>query len=330
MHFSHQIQMEGPPEFELEVLPSLSFDEDPRKKHAFKHIHKRVVCRYWLNNCCKKGEACEFLHSFEQDKMPECRKGEFCGDPSCILSHPSKQDKPVCPNFAAGFCSFGFSCPLQHVFVEGAPPAVASMFLASDPAKAWIASRKQTQKSFRKAECPYFLNDGWCPYFLSCAFSHEPVAKKLNPRTQAAPVVFDERNFPPLPFAAQQQRPMAVAPLLPPPSNISGGGAPLDRLRRPPVQTHEPPHGLPPSASYNHNRSRAPNRAPFQEPRGNMPFRGSKRGRSRGGFSHEAGQPFHRPAMRQRGPDPPSAARPAPQHALVLHHDTSAQWSDMV
>lgn len=142
------------------------------KRHAFKSIHKRVVCRYWLNNSCTKGNGCEFLHEFNVDKMPECRKGVMCADPSCVFQHPSKDDKPECPNFAAGFCSFGHSCHLRHVLHPGPPPSIAQMFLKNDPCKTWNFERAKTQKSFRKAVCPYFKSDGWCPYFLACAFKH--------------------------------------------------------------------------------------------------------------------------------------------------------------
>jgi len=190
-------------EFEAALQEQLRSAPDPSKRLAFKSIHKREVCRYWLNNCCKKGDACEFLHSFEQDKMPICRKGLACGDPSCFLKHASKDEKPLCPNYAAGFCSFGYSCQWRHDVVETPPPPVAVQFLANDPTKAWIASRAAAQKSFRTAPCPYFHNDGWCPYFLSCAFSHEVKGVPLS-------LV----SFPPLPtqpavpaFARPPQRP---------------------------------------------------------------------------------------------------------------------------
>jgi len=217
--------MEGYDTFEFEgaLEHSLQEQKDVAKPRlAFKAIHKREVCRYWLNNCCKKGDACEFLHSFEQDKMPICRKGAACGDPSCFLTHPSKDEKPVCPNFAAGFCSFGYSCQWRHDVSEDAPPAIAVQFLAADPAKLWIASRKAAQRSFRTAPCPYFHNDGWCPYFLSCAFSHEL-------KTPAAPLSLT--SFPPLPTRPQ----LVVAPV----------AVPAHSFDRPPSRRGPPPTFLP-------------------------------------------------------------------------------------
>jgi hypothetical protein len=109
------------------------------------------------------------------------------------LKHASKDEKPVCPNYAAGFCSFGYSCQWRHDLIEAPPPPVAVQFLANDPSKAWIASRAAAQKSFRTAPCPYFHNDGWCPYFLSCAFSHE---------VKGTTVPLSLVSFPPLPTGA--------------------------------------------------------------------------------------------------------------------------------
>lgn len=149
-----------------------SFPSQAPREYSFKPIHKKVVCRYWLNRNCSKGDACEFLHEFNRERMPECRKGASCGDPSCILNHSSKEDKPPCPAYEAGFCSYGNSCTLRHDFKNGPPPVLATMMLANDPAKQWVASRARTQRTFRKAKCPYFQSDGWCPYFYWCAFAH--------------------------------------------------------------------------------------------------------------------------------------------------------------
>lgn len=139
----------------------------------FRAIHKRVVCRYWLTNSCVKGDACEFLHDFVEDKMPECRKGPSCADPSCVLRHDTKREVPVCPNYEAGFCSFGHSCKWRHEFRDAPPPPVAAQWLLDDPAKAVIAARARAEaRTFRKAPCPYWAHDGWCPYFYACAFKH--------------------------------------------------------------------------------------------------------------------------------------------------------------
>ena len=149
----------------------LEFIFSKGKMSGFKAIHKKVVCRYFLNKTCLKGDNCEFLHVYKHDALPECRKGPMCGDPSCPLRHSDKLDRPRCANYDAGFCSFGYSCPLQHVFVDS-PPSIAALFLKDDPAKKWVAHRQATQRSFRSAPCPYYESDGWCPYFSTCAFRH--------------------------------------------------------------------------------------------------------------------------------------------------------------
>ena len=154
------------PRFDFETVP-----EAPTRQ-KFKRIHKREVCRYWLTSSCAKGDACEFLHEYDQAKMPECRKGQSCGDPSCVLKHPTKSERAICGNYAAGFCSFGNSCPLRHELSVNSAPLVSPVWLSSDPAKQWVEERQKTQRSFRSAPCPYWKSDGWCPYFHFCAFRH--------------------------------------------------------------------------------------------------------------------------------------------------------------
>ena len=231
--------------FEFEDGLEISFPaikEDPAKRFAFKAIHRKVVCRYWLNNCCKKGDTCEFLHSFDEERMPECRKGALCGDPSCFLKHPSKDDKAMCPNFAAGFCSLGHSCQWRHDIVESSPPPIAQLFLANDPAKEWIASRRRSQRSFRTAPCPYFHNDGWCPYFLNCAFSHD--MKPLPVAVQSLAL------FPPLPT-----RPAVGVP-------VSQQRTPLPFTRPAPVRQHDAPWRGRGNGKRGHSRGSSTSRPP--------------------------------------------------------------------
>jgi hypothetical protein len=160
----------------LELNRNQSLEPTPQRN--FKKIHKRVVCRYWLNNNCSKHDACEFIHEFDPDKMPECRKGTACKDPSCFFNHPPKDSKPLCPNYESGFCSFGHSCAFRHEY-NNELPDIAQLFLASDPFKEWNYKRAVENKSFRSKECPYFKTDGWCPYFQACAFSHGPPSKRV-------------------------------------------------------------------------------------------------------------------------------------------------------
>ena len=159
---------------DLELDIQFAFDGATKKteNRAFRSIHKRVVCRYWLTNTCTKGDSCEFLHEFNSEKMPECRKGQACADPSCVLNHPNKTDTPLCPNYEAGFCSFGHSCSLRHEFRHGPPPAVADLWLVNNSHQETLKIKMSKNVNWRKAPCPYFKHDGWCPYFSMCAFKH--------------------------------------------------------------------------------------------------------------------------------------------------------------
>lgn len=142
--------------------------EEPRK---FSRLHKREVCRFWLRDACSKGEACEFLHEMIPEAMPKCRYNP-CDRPGCPYNHAEVTTKQLCPNYQAGFCSFGSTCKDRHDCTDAPPPAIAVQFLLEDEVKANIAKRASNQKAFRRDPCPYFKSDGWCPYFYNCAFRH--------------------------------------------------------------------------------------------------------------------------------------------------------------
>jgi hypothetical protein len=137
----------------------------------FTKLHKREVCRYWLSSNCSKGDGCEFKHEYDVASFPVCRKNGACTDPSCILKHDVFSEKIACPNYEAGFCSFGHSCKFPHVRYSCPPPQVSNIFSAKSEAYKWIET-KSKGKVFRSAPCPYFKSDSWCPYFQVCAFAH--------------------------------------------------------------------------------------------------------------------------------------------------------------
>ena len=234
----------------------------------------------------------------------------------------------MCPNFAAGFCSFGYSCQLRHDLSEESPPAIAVQFLATDPAKAWIASRKAAQRSFRTAPCPYFHNDGWCPYFLSCAFSHE---------LKTPPVPLSLASFPPLPT----RPPPGVAAPVALPAHSS--------FDRPPSRRGPPPTFLPRGSrgtwrggrggSHNrgfvHNRGYAHARGRFAPTRGSygpssVHFYGGPA--SYGGFvghpeRHAVDPRFHQGGHPSFQHDDSEDLRPSPLR--LSQDDAKKEWGEM-
>ena len=142
---------------------------EPKRK--FTRLHKREVCRFWLRDACGKGEACEWLHEMKPSAMPPCRFNP-CDRPGCVYNHDVITTKQLCPNYQAGFCSFGSTCKDRHDYVDQPPPRISKVFLVDDEVKRNLDARKKSQKAFRRDECPYFKADGWCPYFYGCAFKH--------------------------------------------------------------------------------------------------------------------------------------------------------------
>jgi hypothetical protein len=60
---------------------------------------KQSVCVHWMKDACKKGGKCEFLHVFDEDKLPvckffqqtqHCQKGE-----QCPYKHPKPDEMPL-------------------------------------------------------------------------------------------------------------------------------------------------------------------------------------------------------------------------------------------
>lgn len=88
-------------------------------RRARRRPQKDVVCKHWVRNLCKKNDACEYLHEYDLDKMPECvyyvKDGE-CQNPDCMFRHVDVAARLVeCPYYTQGFCKRGPSCTLRHV-----------------------------------------------------------------------------------------------------------------------------------------------------------------------------------------------------------------------
>jgi cleavage and polyadenylation specificity factor subunit 4 len=83
------------------------------------------VCIHFLRGMCKNGTKCDFLHSYQEDKMPICKfitqNGHCHKEESCIYRHPkpdegvsSKKHEP-CPYHHRGFCKLGqYNCMYAH------------------------------------------------------------------------------------------------------------------------------------------------------------------------------------------------------------------------
>ena len=41
--------------------------------HPISGRRRTVVCKHWLRSLCKKGDLCDFLHEYDEDKMPICQ-----------------------------------------------------------------------------------------------------------------------------------------------------------------------------------------------------------------------------------------------------------------
>lgn len=97
---------------ELDNLP------DFQKKGKSKVVGG-TVCRYFLENRCKFGDNCEYLHEYDPSKYPECPYAQYTFQNNtnltvvncqrgkdCIFKHTPRQIKE-CQNYANGYCKDG-------------------------------------------------------------------------------------------------------------------------------------------------------------------------------------------------------------------------------
>ena len=109
---------------------------------------RTVVCRHRLRGLCMKGEQCEFLHQYDEARMPLCRWGTNCKIKDCPYRHVAEDDKPECVFYTHGFCPHGAGCRYRHISREREEmPLIADFQLGAGAARA----RRRPRSSPRAA-----------------------------------------------------------------------------------------------------------------------------------------------------------------------------------
>ncbi|GAM90169.1 hypothetical protein ANO11243_082090 [Dothideomycetidae sp. 11243] len=81
-----------------------------------------LICKHYQRGLCKKGDLCEFAHTFDLRGERECKEfskygicpqGDECTYIHIPPTHPLRL--PPCPHYARGFCPLGPYCSLRHV-----------------------------------------------------------------------------------------------------------------------------------------------------------------------------------------------------------------------
>ena len=78
---------------------------------------KKDVCMFWMKNQCQKGKDCEYLHQYDENRIPVCRffnDNGFCDhEATCQFRHPKPEERGAtkkqesCPFYVRGFCKMG-------------------------------------------------------------------------------------------------------------------------------------------------------------------------------------------------------------------------------
>ncbi|KAF7195188.1 mRNA 3'-end-processing protein yth-1 [Pseudocercospora fuligena] len=90
----------------------------PSERSGIGHL----ICKHYQRGLCKKGDTCEFAHTFNLRDEKECKEFSrygICsqGDDCTSLHIPptSELRRPACSHYARGFCPLGPYCNQRHV-----------------------------------------------------------------------------------------------------------------------------------------------------------------------------------------------------------------------
>ncbi|KAK4549985.1 hypothetical protein LTR36_002952 [Oleoguttula mirabilis] len=90
----------------------------PNERSGIGHL----ICKHYQRGLCKKGDACEFAHTFNLRDERECKEFSRYGicpqGDDCTYLHISPNSKlrePACPHYTRGFCPLGPYCNLRHI-----------------------------------------------------------------------------------------------------------------------------------------------------------------------------------------------------------------------
>ncbi|KAK4949191.1 Cleavage and polyadenylation specificity factor subunit 4, partial [Elasticomyces elasticus] len=80
-----------------------------------------LTCKHYLRGLCKKGDQCDFAHTYDVRAYPECkdwnRNWSCANGDDCMYEHlpiDSPSRLPACPHYARGFCPLGPHCGKRH------------------------------------------------------------------------------------------------------------------------------------------------------------------------------------------------------------------------
>ncbi|KAK0851381.1 RNA-binding component of cleavage and polyadenylation factor [Friedmanniomyces endolithicus] len=90
----------------------------PNERSGLRHL----ICKHYQRGLCKKGDACEFAHTFNLRDERECKEFSryaICpqGEDCTYLHIPptSRLRDPTCPHYTRGFCPLGPYCSMRHL-----------------------------------------------------------------------------------------------------------------------------------------------------------------------------------------------------------------------
>lgn len=112
----------------IQSINELSAFHSSLTNHVEEQKRKQLVCVHWIKEKCVRGTGCDYLHVYDQSKIPVCRfwqkDGHCPKEQSCVYRHPTPEEGGMignlkkteqCPYFERGFCKMREQCQFSHV-----------------------------------------------------------------------------------------------------------------------------------------------------------------------------------------------------------------------
>jgi hypothetical protein len=134
---------------------------------------RNIVCTHYLEGMCALGDACEYLHQFDVDKMPPCPYGSKCnrGPVGAVPCPPRARS---CGTGGVSSSGIRNGLPLLFLLLEASLWEGILASGSSLPCAARIPGQdcpfKHTAEE-EKIEC-VFYRQGFCAYGPFCRFRH--------------------------------------------------------------------------------------------------------------------------------------------------------------
>ncbi len=145
------------------------------EKSSGKTNSRIIVCEHWLLGLCQYGRRCEWLHRYDLNKMPICKRylwNGVCKVRNCPQKH-GDIDTGDCVFYKQGFCYFGSECKHRHLHKPAEECPSESTFETNHQNKR--VKVNDPNENYKVTLCSHALADpqALCKFGDECHFAHD-------------------------------------------------------------------------------------------------------------------------------------------------------------